>query len=327
MQLVAFFEKFITGRLRKRLLRAPAIEGWRWDEQGLGPPARAKLALESLDDGAMGVRIPDYRDPGRMSAEAAAIVQAAAGELEITVGWPEQLVILRKDGAVIYAEGDVAHFGALPLDPVHTVRRSGYTYINEDSAEVNVELQLDVSDEVTTVLLGPNESTTAGPYTIAHERSYDPSDRPSTLRQHAYYFRVRRAPGAPVPPPPDASVPHPLDVATAEEVIAIARRCDALTDVEALVCEPDILRRHLQRYEGATAQLEESLRACGPHPPTLRRLGETLEVTGARLARGDKGQCIVGRATVCLHPCRTVTVAREQVGTAPGRLRRPSTSR
>ena len=64
-----FNEKFITGRLKRRMLRAPVIDGWLCDEQQTLPPERTQLALEKLEDEALGLRIPNRQDLAKLSPE------------------------------------------------------------------------------------------------------------------------------------------------------------------------------------------------------------------------------------------------------------------
>jgi len=320
---VSFNEKFITGRLRRRLLRPPAIEGWLCDEQQTSPPERAQLPLEKLADEALGLRAPRGQDLAKLSAEAAAAFEDGDG-WEVTVGWPEALVIVRRAGVILYAEGDPVHFGELPLDHVHSIRRSGYEYLDADTPEVKVELAMDTGDQVETVLLGPGESASHGPYRIFHERSFDPSDRKSSLRQHGYFMRIRRA--APPNPEPPSPLLHPLDVETAAQVVEMARRAGRLDDDEAMLAEPKVLARRLQLYEGAAAQLEQALRASGPWPATFARRGESVTVETPRVARGDRGETIIGRATLVLHPTRALRVSRIDLDSLPGRMRRAGSS-
>jgi len=318
-------EKFITGRLRKRLLRSPVIDGWLCDEEDQLAPERSSLTLDKLPDDAMGIRIPSRQDYAKLTPEAAAWINDG-GELEVTVGWPEQLVILRRDGVVVYAEGDPVHFGALPLDAEHSLRRSGYEYLDASTTEVKIELELDCNDEVQTTLLGPAESAKFGPYSVFHERSFDPSDRQSSLRHHGYFVRIRRDANAPIPQPPNLDLLHPLDIESPGKLVELARRYRQLVDDEAMYSEPAEFKEQLKLYEGAGTALEEAVRGVGPSPPTFRRRGETLQVVTASVSRGQRGETLIGRATILLHPTRVMTVSRLQLQSLPGRMRRPHSS-
>jgi len=322
MRTVAFNEKFITGRLRRRWLRGLAIDGWLCDEARTRPPARAVVRLERMAQGGLAVRFPAASDPAKLSARAAAIV-GRGGDLEVTVGGPEPLVVLRREGTVVYAEGDPLHFGALSLDLRHSARRSGYAYLDDVSPEVKVEIAMDLDDRVRTAMLGPGERIEHGPYTIEHVRSYDPSDRNTTLRNHAYFVRIERTDAAIAPRP--RGLPHPLDVESAGEVVRAARTAGALDDDEALVTEPALLARCLSRYEGGAGQLEQALDDCGPTSPVLVRRGDAVSVHSARLARDDRGRAVVGQATIVLHPTGALQVSRLDVTTMPGRMRRAPT--
>lgn len=318
-------ETFITGRLRRRMLRSPMIDGWMCDEQNAHPPERSSLALDKLPDDALGIKIPSRQDYAKLTPEAAKWIQDGS-ELEVTVGWPEQLVVLRRDGVVVYAEGDPVHFGALPLDAERSLRRSGYEYLDASTAEVKIELEMDFNDEVQTALLGPTESTQFGPYSIFHERSFDPSDRQSSLRHHGYFLRIRRDANAPIPPVQNPNLLHPLDVESAEKLVELARRYHLLVDDEAMYCERAEFKERLKLYEGAGTQLEETVRGVGPNPPSFRRRGESLQVVTASVSRGARGETLIGRVTILLHPTRAMTVSRLQLQSLPGRMRRPAST-
>jgi hypothetical protein len=318
---VSFHEKCVAGRLRRRLLRTPVVDGWLCDEDEARPPERVSVAIEKLDDDAMGVRLPGRPDLARLGPEAAPWI-GDGGELDVTVGWPEPMVVLRRGGVVVFAEGDAMHFGALPLDAERSVRRSGHQYLDAAGAEVKVELQMDELDEVTTAVLGPGETARFGPYSIFHERSSDPADRPTALKHHSYGLRIRRDPRAPVPVSPHADMLHPLDVESPHKVVELARRFGYLDEDEAMLCEPGELKERLRLYEGAAGQLEEALRGVGPDPATLHRRGESVRVVTAFVTRGERGQTLIGRATIFLHPTRMMQVSRLHLDALPGRMRR-----
>jgi len=320
---VTFNEKFVTGRLRRRVLRSPIIDGWQCDEHNNRPPQRVKLELVKLGGDALGLRIPGQQDLAKLSAEATQLI-ADGQDWEVTIGWPEALVVIRRDGVVVYAEGDPMHFGELALDTEHSLRRSGYEYVDEHSPEVKVELAMDHGDQVETVLLGPAERAQHGPYSIFHERSFDPSDRRSSLRHHGYFVRVRRNADAPAPPPRDTGAPStsPLDVDNAAQVVDLARRARKLDADEAMLTETAELARRIKLYEGGPAQLEQAVRACGPDPATFVRRGDAVAVETARVARGQRGQTLIGRATIVLLPTGAMRISRIDVDSLPGRMRR-----
>lgn len=310
-------QHFITGRVRKRMLRPPLIEGWCGDEGAGHAPERAVMALARGDEGLI-------LAPGGGHAPVpvpAAIAEQLEPGLELMVGWPLGLAVLRRAGVMLAAEGDVTHFGRCHLDPLHAVERTGYEYLASEGVEVRVELALSLAGEARTVMLGPGETATLGPYRIEHLRSYDPGDRPGPAKHPAYAFRIRRTGDAPLPARP-AGVPHPLEVSSAAEVAAAARARGLLAGDETLAAEPDQLARHLDRYEGPRHALEETLRETGPTPPAFTRAGEVAVVACARLTRGSHGEPSYGRARLALHPAGIIEVERSDLGTAPGRLRK-----
>lgn len=309
-------QHFVVGRIKKRLLRPPAVDGWRGDQSGRGPQ-RAQIGFSKADDGLM--LAPDgASDPVRIPAELAARLEPG---LEIVVGWPLAHVVLRGAGVLVAAEGDVTHFGRCYLDAQHAIERTGYEYLAGEGVEVRVELSLIAGDQTRTVMLGPDESTSLGAYRIRHLRSFDPGDRPGPVRHPAYAFQVERAGDTP-PPPRPARIPHPLDVTGATEVAAAARAAGLLHADEALTAEPDQLAKRLARYEGPRHALEETLREVGPSPPTFIREGEVVAVECARLFRGSHGEPHYGRARLVLHPAGIIEIERSELGQAPGRLRK-----
>lgn len=312
-------ERFAVGRVRRRLLRAPVIDGWVADELGHVDAHRDKVALDKRDGG-LALSVPGERDVVILGEEAS----AAAGEdgAELLVAWPERIVIVRRHGAVVYADGDVVHFGELALDPTHTIERTGYAYLTETGAEVSVELTATAGGERTVTMLGPGQSVTVGPYTVEHQQSFDPSDRPSGARHHGYAFRVRRS-GAPAAG--DTGAPHPLDVDAPGPVTTLARDRGLLGADEALAAEPEVLAGLLSRYEGPRNNVEAALREAGP-PPSVRRRGDAVVVSSSYLARGDRGEPHLGRLSLTLSPAGTLRVDRADSGSLPGRLRkRPQT--
>lgn len=306
------------------MLRSAVIDGWFCDEYDSRAPQRATVPMEKLPSDNLGVRLPGESDPAKIGPEAAELL-ANGEDLEVTVGWPEAMVVVRHQGAVIFAEGDVVHFGAMPLDLEHSIRRAGYEYLDTSGAEVKIELEMDKDDEVSTALLGPGETAQFGPYSIFHERSFDPSDRQSSLRQHSYFLRIRRRREVPATRSPHPDLLHPLDVESPAAVVALARRYGYLHEEEAMLAERAEFKGRLALYEGAAVKLEQAVRAVGPDPATLRRRAETVQVVTACLSRGERGQALIGRATILLQPTRIVTVSRLQLDSLPGRMRRTST--
>lgn len=316
-----FNEHFIAGRLKRRMLRAPAIEGWQCEEAGIHPPARATMVMNKLGK-ALALKLPGQHDSAKLSEAATAVVNEG-GSLDILVGWPEALVVLRRDGSVLHAEGDVVHFGRLSLDANHWIERTGYEYLAADGIEVRVELTVSALGQERQHMLDPGASIELGPYLIEHGHSFDPSDRPSGARQHGYNFTVRRVPGAPPGPAPPVGLPHPLDVDRPEQVVELARASELLAPGEAVLAEPAELARVLEYYEGPRQKLEQLLREAGD--TVLRRRGEVVEVESSHVGRGVHGEAIYGRAVVALDPARGLSVRRHDHEKAPGRMRRTPT--
>jgi hypothetical protein len=316
-----FNEHFIAGRLKRRILRAPAIDGWLCEESNVHPPERTSMAMTKLA-GVLALKLPGAHDSAKLSAAASEVVNAG-GDVDILIGWPESLVVLRQGGGILHAEGDVVHFGRLSLDANHWIERTGYEYLAEEGIEVRVELTLSALGNERKEMLGPGQTTELGPYAIEHQRSFDPSDRPSGANQHGYSFVVRRKPGAPPPPAPPAGLPHPLDIERPEQVVTLARNNELLATGEALLAEPKELSRVLEFYEGPRQKLEQLIRDTGE--TVLRRRGEVVEVESSHLGRGVHGEAIYGRATVSLDPARGLSVTRNDREKAPGRMRRQPT--
>jgi hypothetical protein len=124
---------------------------------------------------------------------------------------------------------------------------------------------------------------------------------------------------------PHPDLLHPLDVESPAAVVALARRYGYLHEEEAMLAERAEFKGRLALYEGAAVKLEQAVRAVGPDPATLRRRAETVQVVTACLSRGERGQALIGRATILLQPTRIVTVSRLQLDSLPGRMRRTST--
>jgi hypothetical protein len=331
---VRFNERFVHGRLRRRVLRAPAVDGWLAEELAQRPPERTEAALKKIEGDCLALPIPGSGDLARLSA-AATVAAGGPGasfdDVELLIGWPEHLVIVRRRGVVVHAEGDVVHFGRLALDGRHAIERTGYQYIADTGIEVRVELALHTEGAAGTTLLEPGGRARHGPYEILHEHSFDPSDRPSGARTHGYTFVVRRDPPLDFAPPAAAlrsgrtdefaQAPHPLDVTTAAPVLALARQRGLLGADEALVGETDAFARLLDRYEGHRQKLDEAVRG-GTAGVEFARRGEAVVVDSAHLSRGEHGEPKHGRALLALDPTGGLTITRTPIGTMPGRLRK-----
>jgi len=318
---LALNESFIAGRVRRRLLRSPILEGWHGDERTQGPGKEAAEPLGKVQQGTVGVRIPGGH--AELSQAASAIV-SANHDLELLIGWPEHLVIIRQRGMLVHAEGDPVHFGTLYLDPRHRVARTGYRYVADTGVEVAVELTMTAAHNRQAIMLGPGERAQCGDYLIEHERSYDPSDRPSAVPHHAYSITITRASPANALPPHPGDVPLPIDIASADPVLRGARARGVLGADEALLAEPEEFAERVRQYEGPQATLEESARSHGPWPAEFRRLGDGVEVVAPRVSRGDGGRAVIGRARVRLFPTGDFEIDREDAVTLPGRMRKTS---
>jgi len=319
-----FNERFVVGRLRRRRLRKPVLEGWLCDEQRTRPPERVRLALTKLGDDALALPIPGERDHVRLGAEASRLT-AERDAVEILLGWPEDIVILRERGVVLYGHGDVVHFGPLALDRAHRMERTGYQYLAEDGPEVRVELAFTGAGEPRQVMLDPGGRDQLGPYDLEHEHSFDPSDRPSGARHHGYFLRVRRRSDAPVPAF-EADAIHPLDVETPAAVVALARTQGLLGEHEALWIEPEVFAALLTRYEGPRNNLEQAARELDPAQALVVRLGEVAVVESAHVYRGEHGEALLGRAEITLEPTGQVQMTLSQPQKMSGRLRRQADS-
>ena len=285
-------EHFIVGRLKKRVLRQPIVEGWLCAEEAVRAPTREVLSFKKHGE-SLALPIPGGADLAKISSEATAALHAAESA-EVLIGWPEHLVVIRSHGVVVYAEGDVVHFGRLALDREVAIERTDYEYLSDDGIEVRVELTMTNGETATTALLGPSDTTEIGAYHIEHGHSFDPSDRPSGARHHGYEFRVRRS-GAVTAPIAFGDAPHPLDVVDPSVIVAIARSRGLFDADEALWAEPDELSARLDRYEGPRQSFESAVRDAGPTPPTLTRSGDAVIAESARLFRGSHGEAMWGR--------------------------------
>jgi hypothetical protein len=315
-----FNERFVAGRLRRRRLRKPVLDGWLCDEARTRPPERVHLALTKLDDDGLALPIPGERDHVRLGPEVSRLA-TERDEIELFLGWPEDIVIAREGGVVLVGHGDVVHFGELALDRGHRMERTGYEYIAEDGPEVRVELSLSDGNETRRVMLEPGGHDRLGPYNVEHERSYDPSDRPSGARHHGYFLRVRRRPDAPAEARDKSSL-HPLDVEAPAEVVALARRQGLLGANEALWIESSVFSALLARYEGPRNNLEQAAHELDPAQEHVLRSGEVALVESAHVYRGEHGEARLGRATIVLEPTGQVRVVAGDSQKMPGRLRR-----
>ncbi len=298
------------------------VAGWLCDEQQLRPPERVELPFKKLGE-ELALPIPGAQDLAKLGPAA---TTAALGfeNSELLIGWPESIVIVRHAGVVVYGEGDVVHFGPLALDPGHSIMRSGYEYLAETGTEVRVELTVTAGDVTEKQMLAPGQRLTLGPYSVEHDHSFDPGDRPGSVSHHGYLLRVSRRAGTPLPPRP-GDVPHPLDVTEPALVAQLARDRQLLGDDEALAVEPKVLDGLLSRYQGPRQQCEEALARIGPSPPRLLRLGELLVVESAAVRRGAKGEAVLSRCTVSLDPTGELAVSHADMDKVPGRLRRQQT--
>jgi hypothetical protein len=341
-------------------MRPDAIEGWLGDDAG-GPEQRGTFVLRKQPGGRLGLEAPGA-DVLSISSEGAQAVTAAAGnaEVQLLIGWPEQIFVVRRGGAVTYGEGDVVHFGDLALDPMRILRRTGYDYITEQTSEVRAHLELEERGAIQpdramrrggfsggersgpdwatpqppeggglpstsvydTIRLAPGQKTRFGAYELVNERSYD-HDRRRIAGQtgHAYFFRLRRVSEDPVGAR-DKSLPDPLTCRDGAELIAAARRLGLLDEDEVLTGEPTFTD-WLNLFEGPRGALEKELRAAGPSVPQLRWRGDVLEAHAARLGRAEGGAPVVGRAVVSLAAVGMPRVQRTTAAVLPGRLRRP----
>jgi hypothetical protein len=340
---------FVVGRLRKHLLRADTLDGWLGDDASEQQQAGA-WKFERHSGGRLGVAAPGAQNLS-LSAEGAAALAAAGEGAIVLVGWPEEVLVVRRGGAVVYGEGDILHFGDLALDPLRTLRRTGFDYLSEQAADVRVHLELEersgivpekalrrggfaepaagdgpdaspappVSDSVR---LEPGEKARFGPYELSNERSYDFERRPIAGQSgHAYFFRLRRATEDPVASRPPG-IPDPFEARSGAELVACARALGLLADDEVWTGEA-ALATWLGLYEGPRGALEKELRGAGPSAPQLYWRGDTLEAHAARLARAEAGAPVVGRGVVQLAPVGPPRVQRWPGVTLPGRLRRP----
>lgn len=312
-------ECYVVGRFKPRRLRAPLVVGWQGDERAARAPTQTQVALKKQGD-AWSMQTPDSSRTIKISPEAAAAARDRA-DVCILLGWPEPLTLIRSGGTLIYGDGDIVHFGRLDLDGTWAVERVGYQYLSETGSEVSVELALLGDGEPRRAMLGPGDKVNLGPYEIEHDHSYDPSDRPTGAPHHGYFFRVRRTDGSARAARP-ADVPHPLDVTEPGPVIGLARSRGLLKPDEALWAEPNEFKARRACYEGPQPKLDSTMQQTGPHPPTLTRRGEVVTVESPRIARGEHGEPIYGRATIDLAPTGGISVHRTTLGSLPGRMRK-----
>lgn len=312
-------ECYVVGRFKPRRLRAPLVVGWQGDERAGRATEPTQIALKKQGD-ALSLQAPDGSRVIKLSAEAAAAARSG-DDVCILLGWPEPITLVRRGGTLVYGDGDVVHFGRLDLDGSHTIERVGYQYLSEAGSEVSVELELYDNGNSRRVMLGPGDKVPLGPYEIEHDHSYDPSDRPTGAPHHGYFFRVRRGAAHAIPARP-AEVPHPLDITEPGPVIELARKRGLLEPDEALWAEPSQFQARRACYEGPQPKLDATMQQTGPHPPSLTRRGEIVAVESPRIARGEHGKPVYGRATIELAPTGGVRVARTHLGTLPGRMRK-----
>ncbi len=310
-------ECFVVGRFKARRFRAPVVVGWLGDERVVRPAARLEIALKKQGEAAS-LQVPNESRLVKISAEAMAAARSG-GDVDVLIGWPEPLIIVRRGGTLIYGEGDVVHFGRLDLDGSHMIERVGYQYLADTGSEVKVELALTGAD-AKNVMLDPGQSVSHGPYSIEHDHSFDPSDRPTGAPHHGYFFRVRRTDAE--APSRAASIPHPVDVTEPGPVFQLARERGLLWPDEALWAETEEFNARRECFEGPQPKLDETMIETGPHPPSLTRRGENIAIESPRISRGKHGEAEYGRASVELAPTGTVTVTRTNLGTLPGRMRK-----
>jgi hypothetical protein len=346
--------RFVVGRLARHVLRPDTIEGVLGDDAG-GAQQAGSFALRRQPGGRLGLEAPGA-DVLSISPDGAQVIAQAGPGAVLLVGWPEEVLVIRRGGAVIYGEGDIVHFGDLPLDPLRTLRRIGFDYLAEQGADVRVTLELDERGDVDveralkrggflggsrpdtpleasvaleaakavsdTRRLAPGEQARFGPYELSCERAYDFERRHIAGEMgHAYFFKLRRQGEDPVGLRP-AGLPDPFAVTQGLELVTLARRMGLLDADEVLTGEP-ALAEWISAYEGPRGALEKELRAAGPSAPQLRWRGDVLEAHAARLARGDGGAPSVSRAVISLAPVGLPRVSRSAGTLQPGRMRRP----
>jgi hypothetical protein len=348
--------RYVVGRVERHLLRGPTVDGWLAEESEM-QPQRVSCALKKLPGGRLGLASAGA-DVLAITPEGAAAL-AGDGALTVLIGWPEEIFVVRRGGAVLYAEGDLVHFGDLALDTQRVLRRVGFDYVSETGAEVRPHMQLEERSAIDpnralrrlgfeasadrgpnapvpprlpdapvldTIRLAPGQHVRFGPYGLTNERSFDHERRTvAGQRGHGYFFRLTRVSEELVGTRPEG-LPEPLDVPSAEHLIAVARAARLLETDEVLAGETTLLAERLAFYEGARGALEQELSAVGPNPPRLRWRGDVLEAHAGRIARGPDGAPIVGRAVIALAPAGPPQITRTSVRTLPGRLRRAPTS-
>lgn len=315
---MALTQHYLVGRIKRRVLRTPAVVGWLCDDRDPTKVQEITVAF-AKKDGNLALQVPNAADLIPLSPELTALLSSDS-DFEVVLGWPNTVVLVRRAGVLLRGEGDVLHFGRLGLDARHGIERCGYEYIAEAGVEVAVEVIRDSPTGKDSVMLGPEQQTTVGPFLVVHDHSYDPSDRPGTARHAAYRFVVTSAGQAQTPRGADA--PYPPDVRSAQQVVALARLRGALEAEEALIDEPALMNEWLDRYEGPRHLLEDACRTAGPAPSQLHWIGDSVVAESPRLFRGEDGAASFGRARITLDATGQFRVERTLLGQAPGRLRR-----
>ncbi len=250
--------------------------------------------------------IPGKSELAPLGPEATQIALAHS-EIELLLGWPTAIVTLRREGAVLYGEGDLLHLGELLLDRDHRVRRTGHTVGND------IELALTAQGTTERVLLSLGGRASVGPYSIVRLHSRDIDER-------AIFLRVRRSADTPAPALP-ANHSHPLDVERPEQVVALAREQELLDADEALWLEPRAFAEFLKLFEGPTKRVEQMVREAGATP--FVRSGESVVTECGYVSRAEHGAGVaVGLITMSLEPTGRIAIVRGWEKEVPGRLRR-----
>jgi hypothetical protein len=354
--------RFVVGRLSRRMLRADAIEGYLGDDAG-GPETRGTFVLRKQPGSRLGLEAPGA-DVLSISAEGTAALAAGAGsDVVLLIGWPEQIFVVRRGGAVMYGEGDVVHFGDLALDQMRTLRRTGYDYITETSSEVRAHLELEERGAIQPDramrrlgFAGGDRGVNQAAVDAMTPQPSDPGPAATSV-----YDTIRLAPGQKtrfgayelvnersydherrhvagqtghayffrlrrVGEDPVGSRDKSLPdpfLVKDGTELVAAARRLGLLDEDEVLTGESALGEWLTLFEGPRGALEKELRAAGPASPQLRWRGDVLEAHAARLGRADGGAPLVGRAVVTLAPVGLPRVVRTTATILPGRLRRP----